>query len=340
MHVTLAVVLLVLAALSSGCRCCTEPDESVVDTAPRAERPRDCHPLEDHLSGESTPWNEEANLFVITELRFGTEHEGFDIDCVDTPGECSSEFCREGPDDGERGVDNRLGPLARKISTVAGSDLQAEMTEAVKSGRHPLLVSVDTISASKGGPVSAIDISFGLDADGDPSDLNTGHGLVKRDPDAPSKRPSRFAPVVIRDGLLSAGPTADWMPLFWTRGQIAAVPVVKAYLQFKTSDDGHLQDGLMAGAISPGNLSNAILDMDARTAKVLTRLGPIVRALVRQQADLDLVAPGSTGRTCSEDDNCLVGQSCRDEGCFEPDQHFDSISFAILFKAVPATVSP
>lgn len=338
MHATIALVLIVIGSPTWGCRGCSEADSNV-PTPSRTEEHRSCEPLGDTLSGDSSGWNEEADLFVITELRFGTDHEGFDLDCVETPSKCSSDFCREGPEDGERGVDNRLGRLARKISTVAGSDLQAEMTEAVESGRHPLLLSIDTTPSTKVGRVSAIELSFGLDADDDPSDLLTGRGVVKGDPNAPSKRPSRFAPVVVRDDLVTAGPSEDWMPLFWTRGQIAAVPVVKAYLQFRISEEGRLQGGVMAGAMSPGDLSGAILDMDARTAKVLTRLGPIVRALVRQQADLDLVVPGSTPRACHEDGECLVGQTCRRERCFEHEQHFDSISFAILFEALRATES-
>jgi hypothetical protein len=74
--------------------------------------------------------------------------------------------------------------------------------------------------------------------------------------------------------------------------------------------------------------------MDGRTAKVLTRLGPLVRALVRQQSDLDLLPPGPTDRRCGGEGDCLTGQSCERDRCVEPIDSLDAISFAISFAAV------
>ena len=78
--------------------------------------------------------------------------------------------------------------------------------------------------------------------------------------------------------------------------------------------------------------------MDARTARVLTRLGPVVRALVRSQADLDLVPPGATARGCEDDRGCRAGERCRAGRCHESEGRFDALSFAIRFEA--ASVQP
>lgn len=283
-------------------------------------------------------------LFIITKLRFGSEDEGLNLDCVESPSGCDSELCRSAPEDGNEGIDNRLGPLANRLSKISGTDLQREMTRAVESGRHPLLLHVKGASSWRDGSAESVEVSFGLDADDDHSDLHSGRGKVRPDPESPSRGASRFSPVSIESGTLRAGPTSDWMPLFWTRGQIAAVPVHSAYLQLQVTkapeDDppinGEIQSGLIAGSLYPGDLSQAILEMDARTAKVLRRLGPIVRALVRQQSDLDLVPPGETDQRCDEDGDCPAGQHCRDDHCFEGEEHLDTISFSILFEAVSA----
>ena len=91
-----------------------------------------------------------------------------------------------------------------------------------------------------------------------------------------------------------------------------------------------------AGSIYPGDLSRAMLDMDARTAKVLGRLGPVVRALVRGQSDLNLIPRGTTERECENNGQCHSAQRCREGRCYEPEEHLDTISFAIQFEAVSA----
>lgn len=339
------VLLAVVAALgATGCNGCERPDAAAPVEIVRPRRA--CRPFETaevvESGVEASATGDGAALFVLTELRFGGEDSGLDLDCIDSPDGCTSEICRDAPPDGRGGVDNRLGPLAQKISSVAGSDLQAEMTQAVESGRHPLLLSITGATGFVDGRARAVEVSFGLDADGDPADLTTGRGRVRADPEAPSKRPARFEHVRIRDGVVTAGPSTDWMPLFWTRGHIAAVPVQEAYLRFRVATPpsgtpptmGRIADGLIAGAISPAHLSRSILDMDGRTAKVLTRLGPLVRALVRQQSDLDLIAAGPTASSCRRDSDCLAGQSCEREQCVEPGETLDAISFAITFAAV------
>jgi hypothetical protein len=282
-------------------------------------------------------------LFVVTKLRFGADGQGMNLDCVETPGQCRDDVCRDGPDDGPSGVDNRLGPLALKLSTLVGSDLQAEMAKQIEAGRHPLLVRVTGATDWRDGGGTAVELSFGLDVDDDPSDLASGQGRVRYDPE-PASRPSRFVPVGLAGGVLRAGPTTDWMPLFWTRGQIAAVPVQRAFLKGMVETPprgepalaGRLVSGMIAGAVHATHLAQAILDMDARTARVLRGLAPVVRALVRQQADLDLVPAGLTDRPCRENGDCLSGQRCQAQRCHEPLHHYDSISFALLFEAVSA----
>ena len=327
--------------LATGCRGC-EHDQRV-DAGPDRPEPPECRPIAipegeipDGSVGQST-------VFVISALRFGQIDDGLDLDCVDTPAGCRDGFCREGPDDGRDGRDNRLGVLARRISEMAGSDLQAEMTQAIESGRHPLVLRVIDATDLRDGRAGRVELDFALDADGDPSDLFTGQGAVRPDPGGPAPGPSRFEPVAIADGVVTAGPTRDWMPLFWTRGQIAAVTVEAAYLRFRivgpTSGDQpggrRVTDGLLAGAIAPARLSDAILDMDARTARVLQRIGPLVRALVKRQGDLDLVPGGPTGQACRSDRDCPQGRTCRGERCVEPQEQFDALSFGIAFEAVP-----
>ena len=103
---------------------------------------------------------------------------------------------------------------------------------------------------------------------------------------------------------------------------------------------GRLVSGMIAGAVHTTHLAQAILDMDARTAGVLRGLAPVVRALVRQQADLDLVPAGPTDRACQGRGDCLAGQRCEGQRCHEPLHHYDSISFALLFEAVSAQEDP
>jgi hypothetical protein len=344
----LLVIHLALATsiCAAGCRGCDRADESGADAGGGTLRA--CNPLGANGDDEAGPMPSEVleppALFVLTDLRFGSEDAGLDLDCVDSPSGCETDLCREGPTDGSHGVDNRLGPLAKRISSVAGSDLQAEMSQAVDSGRHPLLLSMTGATGYAEGRALAVEISFGLAAEGAAADLRSGRGAVRPDPHGPAPRPARFENVRIHDGIVTAGPSADWMPLFWTRGQIAAVPVQQAYLRFRIAarpvgvppTRGRIEDGLIAGAMSPGHLSGSILDMDARTAKVLTRLGPFVRALVRQQTDLDVIPPGPTGVPCTRDAECLTGQSCENGRCVEPRESLDAISFAITFAAVSA----
>jgi hypothetical protein len=223
---------------------------------------------------------------------------------------------------------------------MAGSDLQREMTRAIESGRHPLLIRVINATSFEGGRADAVELSFGRDVDDDVELLYSGNGRVRPDPEGPSDRPSRFSPSAIEGGVVVAGPTSDWMPLFWTRGEIAAVPVEAAYLRFRIHPSGgeggvgRLTEGLLAGAITPSALSEAVMAMDGRTAKVLQRLGPIVRALVRQQADLDRVPAGPTERRCERSLDCPSGQSCRRDRCDEPPERFDALSFGVRFEAV------
>ncbi len=336
----------VAVALSfAGCQNCTADQENNLEDQGTSAGP--CYPLPDLRDASPNSSSTDGTAaFVITSLRFGDLAAGLNLDCINSPSGCRDDLCREGPDDGAEGVDNRLGPLALRISKLAGSDLQAEMSEAVAREDHPLLLRVTGSTHLADGGATAIELEFGLDADGDPSDLHSGRAKVRSDPAGPSKTPSRFSPVTIRDGVVTAGPGRDWMPLFWTRGQIAAVPVEVAYLRFRVLEapsqgeppiGGRIGEGLLAGAIRPANLSKAILDMDRRTAQVLTRLGPVVRALIRQQADLDLVPPGVTTTPCSADRECSPGQHCRDGWCQEPEARHDTISFAIAFSAVSVT---
>jgi hypothetical protein len=283
-------------------------------------------------------------LFVLTALKLGTADDGLDLDCVHAPAGCRTDACRDGPEDGADGVDNVLGPLALKLTKVSGTDLQAEMSQAVREGRHPLLLRVVAPTGLSDGTAEGVEVSFGLDADGDPSDLSSGRGRVRHDSEAPPGRPARFAPVAIRQGVVVAGPVDGWMPLFWTRGQIAAVVVESAVIRFRIAAaptgtpplGGAIADGMLAGALVPDDLSRAILDLDARTAKVLRPLGPVVRALVRRQADLDLIPPGRTATPCEGSDACRAGQTCRGGRCVEPGERADAISFAIRFEALSA----
>ncbi len=333
------------AAALAGCGTCGGRSADGADLRPRAEANEPCVPLAVPEVAAPAGAPRSDHLFVVKTLRFGRVDDGLDLDCTDTPEECRSDFCRDGPEDGREGADNRLGPLALRLSDMAGSDLQREMTRAVERGEHPLLLRIIGATGPREGRAEAVELSFGLDADGDPSDLFSGHGRVRPDPEGPSERPSRFEPVAISGGTVVAGPTRDWMPLFWTRGEIAAVPVETSYLRFRLEPDPageglRVTGGLLAGAIAPGSLSHAVLDMDARTAKVLGRLGPIVRALVRRQADLDLVPGGPTEQTCEEDRGCPSGRSCRGGRCTEPEERFDALSFGVRFEAVAVGDAP
>lgn len=335
--------IVIAGLVLGGCRGCGVDDEAVAHTDAAGPRPETCQPLDIPPDAGPAPSGPDA-LFVITSLRFGDEAAGLDLDCIDSPQGCPHDACREAPEDGPEGVDNRLGPLAMRISELAGSDLQREMSRAVKRGDHPLLLRIRRAGDLVDGRAEAVELSFGLPADDDQGDPHSGRVKVRPDPEGPSKRPSRFAPVVLRDGEVVAGPTTDWMPLFWTRGQIAAVPVEAAYIRFHIAEppsgdpllDGRIDGGMLAGAIRPQDLSSAILEMDRRTAKVLDRLSPIVRALIRRQADLDLIPGGVTGDSCRESRDCAPGQRCRAGQCFEPEGHLDSLSFGIHFTAASA----
>lgn len=342
--------LAAVCLLAPGCRSCAggerRPDAALPSSRDLPETA--CRPIEIPEAGGADGGAGHSASFVIKTLRFGQIDDGLDLDCVDTPAGCRDDFCREGPEDGSRGQDNRLGVLAHRISTMAGSDLQAEMTQATDSGEHPLVLRVIGATSFRDGHARAVELDFGLDADGDTTDLFSGRGTVRPDPHGPAPQPSRFAPVAIVDGVVTAGPTQDWMPLFWTRGQIATVPVETAYLRFRIAtpprgdqlSEGRITEGLLAGAIGPTALSDAVLDMDARTARVLQRVGPLVRALVKRQSDLDLVPGGATEQVCHHERDCTTGRTCRGGQCIEPADQYDALSFGVSFEAVSVLEPP
>lgn len=343
------VAILTALIVGSSCRSCQEePAAHDADATGVGSPSRPCRPLEIPDAGAAGSAELQSASFIISSLRFGAVDEGLNLDCVNTPDSCRDSFCRDGPDDGGGGADNRLGMLASRISKMAGTDLQREMTRAIESGEHPLILRLIDATDLRNGRARSVELSFGLDADGERDDLYSGRGEVRLDSNGPSSRPSSFSPVSISDGVVTAGPTRDWMPLFWTRRQIAAVPVVSAYLRFRISEaspgdeagEMRVEEGMLAGAITPARLSGAILDMDARTAKVIQRASPLVRALIRGQSDLDLVPAGPTEQECEGQADCQAGTSCRSGRCAEPEERFDALSFAVLFEATSVVVVP
>jgi hypothetical protein len=293
----------------------------------------------------------EEAVFVMDHLEIGTEEDGFDLDGVDNPAECTDDFCRRGPDDGPGGVDNRLGPILGSIGDFAPDfDANQSIADAMLEGSLIVLFRMLDVDAWADDGCVGVFTYVGNDPNDPPGIVeDRAYQVDARSLSDPTDIDSpliSFEGGEIASGTYLGGPsefqiafpiTEDAPPL--------NIVITKTMLRWEASADG-ATDGLIGGFVLVHDMLNAIRQIEQAADFI-----PMVPAIMENQADIDNI-PGGTeipGTSCTaenvatynvEGEGCGSPRyTCSPSGlCVEPEEHYDGISLALTFSAIPAAI--
>lgn len=287
--------------------------------------------------------------FVVDSLTIPNEDVGFDLDDENT--HCDSGCIN----DGENGVDNRLGAVLDGISDSMGEDFDAnsELEAQITEGDLLILFRItDICNYNRDGEVN-LKGYIGLDSDdpADPTDNFSGEepfdidsrSLAGAGTDIENPLIS-FPDGSIDRGQFSAGPSIFNLDIPISDSTLAlAIQETQLRADFDPEPadvggkqlNGGLANGLLGGYVLVEDLAMALQDF----ASELGDIDPdTVMNIVVNQADIDHVPPGPTDDTCTTNADCPVSwRTCSTEGvCVEPPDKLDAISLAIQFTATSA----
>lgn len=287
--------------------------------------------------------------FVIDSLTIPNEDVGFDLDDENT--HCDSGCIN----DGEGGVDNRLGAVLDGISESMGEDFNAneEIAAQIDSGDLLILFRLkDVCNFNSDGNVDLLGY-IGLDAD-DPVDATDNFSGTEafdvdsrglQDPFTDIEDPLiSFPGAEINRGQFHAGPSVFTLDVPISDSTLH-LAIRETQVQFDFNPDPTLTgDKWLNGGMENGMLGGFVLVEDLAVAlqEFAADLGDIdpatVMNIVVNQADIDFIPTGPTEETCSATDPCSVDwRTCNTSGfCVEPPNMKDAISLAIQFTGVSA----
>ncbi len=287
--------------------------------------------------------------FVVDSLMIPNENVGFDLDDENT--RCDSGCIN----DGEGGVDNRLGAVLDGISESMGSDFNANesIAEQIDGGDLLILFRLkDVCNFNSDGGVDLLGY-IGLDAD-DPADpLDNFSGTEAFDVDSRGLTGSGtdiesplivFNDAEINRGQFHAGPSVFVLDVP-IQDSTLHLSIRETQVEFDFDPEPvQVGDVWLNGGMTNGILGGFVLVEDLAEAlqSFADELGDIdpatVMNIVVNQADIDFVPSGPTEDTCSATVPCPVSwRDCNTSGiCVEPPDMKDAISLAIQFTGVSA----
>ena len=285
--------------------------------------------------------------FLVSELRVGTLHLGFDVDDEDT--QCTDGTCIP---DGLNGVDNRLEAIFEEIAETGGPfpDVDRELREEIAAGMKLIVFRLTDVNVRPMGAEDAEDsdvrvkVYSGSDADdpdvpednfrgNEPLDVTAGSLGTPGDIEDPV---IAFRDCTIINGTLLCPPSTFSLDLPMGEGAAhlsIAGARIKATVNVSPEEDwegvyvyGSMTSGILGGFIGVGDFRN---ELEAR----FTDISPAtLERILMSHADIDAVPEGPTGVDCDSEDDCMPWQSCSGGSCREPADHFDSISVGFSFK--------
>lgn len=288
--------------------------------------------------------------FIIDSLGIGGEDVGFNLDGVVTPDECEDDMCRSGLPDGPGGIDNRLGPILEEISeSVTSFDANQAMEDAIIEGSMLILLRMIDVDDWQDDSCVSLNFYVGHDPQDPPAveegrtyDVDSrslaGSGTDIDDPVIDFDRNC-----VIHEGVFHGGPS-DFGYTFPLNDETdLTLNVTDAQVQWTASAQS-VTGGVLGGYVTIHDLLGAMANIDEARDFLRT-----IATVMENQADIDSIPAGTEIATtsCTEENVAgfdADGQGCghRSYGCsasghcIEPESHFDAISLALVFTAVPA----
>lgn len=282
--------------------------------------------------------------FVIDDLQIPNENVGFNLDGEDT-------YCDSGCiNDGENGVDNRLGAVLDGLSDSLGEDFNANEELDVQIQEGDLLILFRLLNICNFNADGDVDLKgyIGLDADdpADPTDNFSGsepldvdiRGLAGAGTDVENSLIT-FSGGEISRREFSAGPSEFNLDIP-IQDSTLGLSIQETQVRFNFSPepsesggeylDGAIINGLLGGFVLVEDLADALQEF----ADELGDIDPeTVMNIVVNQADIDHVPAGTTSDACTSADDCPVPwRDCGTDGfCVEPPDRMDAISLAIQF---------
>lgn len=283
--------------------------------------------------------------FVVDTLSIPDEDVGFDLDDEDT-------YCETGCiNDGENGVDNRLGAVLDGLSESLGGDFDANVSLEEQITEGSLLILFRLLKICNFTADGEVDLMgyVGEETD-DPEDpLDNFSGTEPFDVHIDSLNEPKddvndplisFPGAEIRRNQFNAGPSTFALDIP-IEDSILHLEIRETQMQFNfdpaptASGDHHLNgrivNGLLGGFVLVEDLSDALQEFASELGDIDAET---VMNIVVNQADIDFVQEGDTADTCETNDDCPVPwRSCTDAGvCYEPPERMDAISLAIQFE--------
>ena len=286
--------------------------------------------------------------FVVSELRVGTLHLGFDVDDEDT--QCEDGTCIP---DGLNGVDNRLEAIFEEIAEFGGGsfpDVDGELREEIAAGMKLIIFRLTDVNVRPMGAEDGVDndvqvkVYTGVDAD-DPDipednfrgnelmDVTAGSLGMTGDIEDPI---IHFRECTIDNAALQCPPSFFSLDLPMGEGP-AHLDISGARIKATTDrspekdDEGVYVYGSMTSGLLGGHIlvRDFLEELEAR----FTGISPAtLERILLNHADIDAVPEGPTGVSCESEDNCMPWQSCSGGFCLEPADQSDSISVGFTFK--------
>lgn len=288
--------------------------------------------------------------FVMDDLYIPNEDVGFNLDDEDT-------YCDTGCiNDGENGVDNRLGAVLDGLADSMGEEFNANEELDVQIQEGDLLILfrlLDICNFNADGEVNLMGY-IGLDTDDpeDPADNFSGTEPLDVHIDSLNPPHSDVADPQISfpGGRISrrqfdAGPSNFSLDIDIDTSTLH-LEIRETQMRFNFQPEptqgagghylnGGIVNGLLGGFVLVEDLADALQEF----ADELGDIDPeTVMNIVVNQADIDFVPEGPTADTCSVSDDCPVPwRECGTGGvCVEPPDRMDAISLAIQFTGVSA----
>lgn len=296
------------------------------------------------------PDDGENAIFIVDLLEIGDDTVGFDLDGVDTPDECDTDFCRNGQVDGPGGVDNRLGPLLGSIAEIAPEfDANTSIADAMIEGSLLILFDMRDVDNWTNDGCVPVFAYVGHDPNDEPGIFEGREYMVdSRSLEDPSDLDSAL--ISFEDGSITGGTYTGGPDEFSLNVPISDVgnleiQITDTMLQWDASAAG-AANGVIGGFVTIHDMLDALRRIEE--AQGFITMAPTI---MENQADIDAI-PADTeipGTTCTPDnvgtynaegEGCgSSSYTCSASGrCVEPADHFDGISLALTFTAIPASI--
>jgi len=283
--------------------------------------------------------------WVVDDLAIGDEDTGYDLDDHETTDRTDPIGC--GKPDGAGGVDNQLGPLLEAIADLIDDAFDADtlLDEAIADASILLLVRAIDLDHFPNDAEAAAHFFLGNDADADLANnlLGDPPGQFLIDPLSLSNPTDESTPLILFPGstvaeaLFSGGPSDFDLSIPVQDTAVLEITISETQIAWVFADDGNLTDGLLGGYVSIAEVIRAMREVEISGFDPAEMEG-LVSSVLAGQADIDVIPPGETGQSCTDDPDCGPGQTCESTVCVEPPDNCDALSIGIVFSAVPAQI--